>query len=208
MKTIIVGSGMSVLDNENGSEIDEFDTVIRFKGFENNYQDFVDYAGSTMDVLVFNTNINTIRDMQEKCKNGFWKSCFGDTSDYFMTYTSKRSLRRGMRIMKGIVPYKVLTYPPIRKKVSRYVHQNDFGFKRIRRGLTSGVIVLMHVLMNKREFGEIYLHGFDSLVHDRNTLQHYYDPNPLKKHFGCHDTSKEGRVLHDLVDKGTIKVFE
>lgn len=202
MKTIIVGSGRSVLDNKNGGKIDTFDTVIRFKGFEDNYHKFYEEAGSKTDIIAFNTNINTIRDLQEKLNNGYLDANF-DLDTLFMTYTSKVSFRRGLRILKNW-SFEVLTYPPIRKKVSRYVYTKDLS--PLRRSLTSGLIVLMHVLMNKQKYGEIYVHGFDSVVRSKNLKGHYYESgNPS---FSSHNIDKESNVIQSLIRENKVNLLE
>jgi hypothetical protein len=204
MKTLIVASGDTLLDNKNGDVIDTFDHVIRFKGFEKGIFENEDRVGSKVDYISFNTNIHTLRDMKKKTDQNYFSNEFGSVR-FLMTWTYKSSLRRGLRMLKGKMgdQFETVNYNRVKKHVYRCNRKNSLGMHK-QNDFSSGLIIVSHCIMDDR-YQNVYVTGFDSLTETGDTGLHYYDDsasdNTLDR---IHDLENEAKVIQHWIDEGII----
>lgn len=202
MKSIIVASGISVNEKENGDVIDNFDYVIRFKGFENQDEDNVKCVGEKTDAVVFNTNIHTIKDMKSKLDSSFFENRFGDL-DFYMTWTHMYSLRRGLKLLKTHMSnIKVINYEKVKKKIHMASRTVDDFHKN--KDYSSGVIAATY-FKDIENYTPLFVHGFDSIYYEENhEYDHYYketQDNTLKR---IHDLDNEALVIQKWVDENKL----
>jgi hypothetical protein len=204
MKTLIAASGQTILDDENGDVIDDFDHVIRFKGFEKGFFENEACVGSKVDTISFNTNINTLRDMKKKLKQNYFSNTFG--SVYFlMTWTYKSSLRRGLKMVKDEMGdrFETINYNRVKKHVYRCNRKNGLGMHK-QNDFSSGLIIVSHCIMDDR-YQDVYVTGFDSVTETGDTGLHYYDDKSSENTLDrIHDLENEARIIQHWIDEGTI----
>lgn len=62
-KLIIIASGLTVLDYKAGKEIDKFDIVVRFNGYQHGLGKYDEYVGTKTDVLFCNNTGKSLYDL-------------------------------------------------------------------------------------------------------------------------------------------------
>lgn len=201
-RTVVVGSGPSVLLSEMGERIDAHGEIVRFKGFEDGGADVAPHVGTRVTHLCFNTNRDTLKDLVAKMDAGEFDGMRG----YYMTYTSQQALRRGMRMVRPRIGRpEVCNYSRVWRRVRRYAYDRRLDFNT-RKTLTSGMIVIAHLCLVGGRRG-VRVHGFDALSEDGVTEEHYYDRGERINIGRLHDLEGEGRLLSRMRGEGIIETL-
>lgn len=190
MEIIVLGNGPSVLNNEYGKIIDNFDNVLRI----NHYRpEFAKYVG---------TKITTF------CTSTLPRKNFPDISDkvndiiiwedikHITPYDESSKLKRITNSTE------VETYNKIPKKeISEYL-QTNFEMKPFPKAPwpSTGIGILTYLILSKK-YKYIYIYGFDGL---KNRSKIHYFENVIRGNNGEHSSEKELKFLNHHIKEGIL----
>ena len=183
-KIVIVGNGTSILDQEYGQIIDEYETVVRF----NNYgtRGFEKYAGLKTDIW-FNVvnfldkkNEWRMREPYEKIYIHSWEwderkdKLFLDFKDFYKD-KAKNFIEK--------------TKPEIIKEIQEFAGDRSYS------GLSTGLIAVWIML---KKYPSVDIIGFDWW----NTDKHHYNDNAIRG--TLHQPLKEKNIFNKLMGKQSV----
>jgi prolyl 4-hydroxylase len=165
---LLIANGESILNNELGSNIDEYDCVVRFNDF--NIENNETMIGSKINYWVLNENIfsNILENNYETIVNNkiiLLLAINYDNSDYYNDL-----LQHIKNVSEKIIKEKSESYNKkpiiqiIPKKYSQYI-QNNFDFNDFYP--SSEFLTLIYFL---NEFKNITLHGYDFKIANANNM--------------------------------------
>jgi hypothetical protein len=143
---IIIGNGPSVLKNDFGSVIDNFDIVVRINRYYPNK-----HVGSKMTYFFCSP----------------WKLEYNDQ----IYNTAKNILIWNIINMKSAYDNKDKTIFVNHNKINNFLCDN-FKFKKSRPLVSTGIAAIM-TFIDLNKFNKIYIHGFDGLV--KGEKLHYFE---------------------------------
>jgi hypothetical protein len=199
-RTIIIGSGTSVLEYTWGRYIDSFNNVIRFNGFQDGLGSTDEFTGTKLDTLMCNTTSTSY----SRIVSTPVPPCHYTVATLNST---KRNISNGANIIKYLsdsgasvdsfsklgTKYLILLPGGDRFTVNR---SHTLGLWTIVRCIYSGIVPVIH--------------GFDFVDNtnlNRDPLsrqnQHYYNlSEPTTYHF--HNLRQEAEFIHKLIDIGKV----
>jgi hypothetical protein len=161
---LIIGSGYSAL-NHNKSQIEKFNNILRFNGFQNGFGDkkIEETVGFKVDTLVVNTSEISYKYFRERPE---W---YTDVQNFIVT--CNQNARMGV--------YRLHKMTQILK---------DWGKKYsiLYTEYTSGMSTIMHQL---NHYDKVYIIGFDIIDDQVHQYTHYFDN--IKTFFGEHHNIKQ-----------------
>lgn len=188
-KVLVVGSGESILNYKFGSQIDMFDIVVRFNGFDK--APLIEYTGSKVDYVFCNTSVEAYEDII--LKNRIVKNC-----NYILTY-KKDSIEGTQRL-------KIMTKKLMDQKFKPIIIPTDnYGrfIRNNRRGITSGLVAILYFLSI---YEQVTIHGFDLVQGHEGNLGHYYDDKPTTL-TQFHNLELEAEFIKDLIKIDRVRLL-
>ena len=194
MTVVIIGNGSC--DKELGSEINKFDTVVRFKKFV--MKGFEKHVGTKTDVIAWNLG-HLIREDVNYCKKKIGKGKVLVHRPY-IKYGQKKKLSgsQAKKIKKFERFYnsdfKMVSMSESEKIYNLYKHY--FGSYK-KRHLSTGLFFILHYL----HFGgaeKVSIAGFDFFK-----TGHLGDKK--HKHSQAHSSNIEKKIVNDLVKQGKVQ---
>ena len=215
-RVVLVGSGTSMLGTGLGTQIDEFDTVIRFREADHHIEEFKEDCGTKTDILVANGEPSAATRFNEGLKAGDYPRLKGVLFSNAPTYRSptlmglpprnprkdgKSYRRMGARFQAREALYQTLMELHIPFKIvssAKHVYRHPL-VKRRTFAATAGFGMLFY--LSTMGCKEIAICGYDRLydIHDN---KHYYPvANPfyntsLSRH---HNLDKEEPYIRKLI---------
>jgi len=201
-KLIIVASGQSVLDHKLGENIDQFDIVVRFNGYQHGIGKYDEYAGKKTDIMFCNNTQKSLSHLMN----------FPDIYHENIKFILKRCGKKGKnnKKIKDII-------------LNHYKKDNIIQYSRIIRGAkrkdttinipgciknpTLGLMAIFYALGNYGNTHKIYIYGYDRIVKkikDRKYMKHYYEDtkNSNHKHAVRRETDTIRKLIsHDFITK-------
>jgi hypothetical protein len=200
--TVLVGSGVSVLDHELGETIDSFGEVVRFNGFDEAPERFEEYAGAHVDSVVTNTNWNTAKRLKNKLRAETFRELGAE--QFYVTWTRKRSLRRSYKAFKNLVfNDTIVNYTRVQRHAKRFAYDADITEYEPDNDLSSGLIMALHKVFEEKD-RPLYLHGFDAMEKPEVPAKHYYEDEKININ-RIHNLQNEAVMLNGLVEAGYAK---
>ena len=198
-KLIIVASGKTVLDNKMGNEIDAFDKVLRFNGYQYGLNIYDEYVGTKTDLLFCNSS-KVSAAILEKFPNIYPE----DTRFIIKRKKKKQKTLGEILISNNYILNNIIYY----RKIYRNIAKNNIVVSippRIKNP-TLGLMSIFYALNEYQDY-KIYIHGFDRIVKKitrRRYMDHYYSskPNINYKHAVSIETSTIKKLLnHDFITR-------
>ena len=226
-EVVIVGSGRSLLGSGLGEKIDSFENIIRFNGADDHLEEFQADTGLRTTIFTFNTNIKTLRLVDQKIKDAVFDTT--DISEFYMTsgnayihpvkYLRKSKAGRNIYdfLQTDQIPWRLFSHNTARDALKKLdLDSKRFSMLSRRRrakhrfwAFTSGLIVLCNII---DMYDKIYLCGFDWLAekgewYNESLRGHFYDD--VKLPFKRHHLGGESKLIKRLIDRtGKIEVLK
>lgn len=187
---IIVGNSPAILSQKKGSEIDNFDIVIRFNRFCT--KGFEEHTGVKTDI--WNINYRTLQLAKHGFENKAKKIFVHGTYENF-----DHEIEKYAKLLSKIknIPN---CYLIKREQLSITKEKNDTNYL-----LTSGLQTII-ILLEICDVPELFITGFDFLK-DKNNLHYFekYRRNDLKGEGRKHDSVLEESIVNSYVRDDRIQ---
>ena len=209
MNSIIIGSGKSSLGYDLGSKIDEFDNIIRFKGFETNYKNFSKNLGEKMTHLYFNTSKLVIDDFYNLYKEDYFQKEF-NINKFTMTIFEVFFLnyKNYIELVKNQKKTDLFNFTSTVTVVNRMKEIAGINIESI--NYTSGLHAIISTLYsNMGTDNETYIHGFDAIDKNykhNNKFSHYYEEAETTI-LEWHNIGYEKKIIEYLIDNKFLKTL-
>lgn len=198
-KVIIIGNSCCLLENENGSKIDEFDVVIRFNGYK--IRNYEKHVGSKINISCFGIQgssavdgmirYNHIKKNIQK-SNKIWFPIFKAKDKHQINFIKK------MEIETDNISY---INENIKKNLLSKLKKNGCVCRK-GEGPTTGMYIIEKALDVYKD-SEIYITGFDPIK--KHKYSHYWSPKIT--HFSHRTLRAENSLINEYLEKGTLKLL-
>ena len=182
---ILVGNDPSILENEFGSKIDQFDKVVRFNNFE--VEGYEKYVGSKCSVLA-----------RRACDDvKMWPNEMFEEVVCFVTYCKwTQGMLNVARQVKGHYEGKcTVVFPHTCASIGREMEldqpHNEWA--------SVGALALGYFT---RIYDKVTVCGFDHLVPQNGKVEHYFPKPPKDDKF--HNGEKERRFTESLISQNKV----
>lgn len=186
MNVIVVGNGSSLLNQQNGKKINEFDIVVRFNsytinGFEKHVGTKTDYWFNTVN---FNDKNNQFR-LKCNYKKIIWHCWIWDPE-------KDNAYQSFLKFFEG----KDVNFS--KTKIETIRELQEYSQDKTYFNYSTGMIAIWMLL---KEFEELTITGFDWW--DRKIKKHHYNDNGSIGNI--HNPDKEYIVIQKLINENKIK---
>lgn len=198
-KVIIVGNSCCLLENENGSKIDEFDVVIRFNGYK--IKEYEKYVGSKIDISCF--GIQGPSAVSDMIKRMYIKKNIQDSNKIWFPIFKAKARHQINFIKKMEIDSDNIGYitKEIKENLLSKFKKHGFIYKK-GYGPTTGMYIIEKAL-DVFKNGEIYITGFDP--GKKHKYSHYWTPKNTQY---SHSTLKaENNLIKEYLENGTLKLL-
>lgn len=204
-KLIIVASGLTALDYKSGQEIDKFDIVVRFNGYQHGLGKYDEYVGTKTDVLFCNNTEKSLSDLTS------FSSIYMDSIKFVLKQVKKSKTKDlNNKKIKNLLlnnynASNIIHY----KNIVREINKNE-KFITMHPGIRNPTLGLMSIFycVTMYENYEVYIHGFDRIsktITNRKYMSHYYQDKP---NFNTkHAVKRETSTIRRLINNDFIKRF-
>jgi hypothetical protein len=199
-KLIIIGSGRSVLNYKIGKNIDLFDIVVRFNGYQEGLGKYDEYAGTKTDIIFCNKTSMSKKYIKK------YPLIYNNKILFILKRSSQKKHKDIISlILNHYSTSNIIHY----KNIFRSIQIND---KKVIipdniRNPTLGLMSVFYCL-NKYKNYNIYIHGFDRIdkkIKNKKYMSHYYETfdNLNTKH----NLTTETNTLKKLIKYEIIKKY-
>jgi hypothetical protein len=203
-KLIIVGSGATVLDYKIGKDIDSFDKIIRFNGYQRGLGTCDEYVGTKTDILFCNNTGKSLSHIVDFC------DIYTNNTIFILKKAKNKK--------------KVINNKEIKKVLlNNYLNNNIINYKKIIRSIeignkkisipsyinnpTLGLLAIFYAMEKYRDY-HIFIHGFDRIaknIKGRRYMNHYYENEPNINF--KHAVRRETTIIRELINNDFINRF-
>jgi hypothetical protein len=203
-KLIIVGSGATVLDYKVGKDIDSFDKIIRFNGYQRGLGVYDEYAGTKTDILFCNNTRKSLSHIVD------FSDIYTKNTMFILKKAKNKKKEINNNQIKNLLLNNYLTQNII--NYNKIIGSTEVNNKKISipsciKNPTLGLLAIFYAIENYKDY-HIYIHGFDRIVKKitvRRYMNHYYESQPNINF--KHAVRRETRVIRELINNDFINRF-
>jgi CRISPR/Cas system-associated protein endoribonuclease Cas2 len=203
-KLIIVGSGAMVLDYKSGQDIDSFDKIIRFNGYQRGLGTCDEYVGTKTDILFCNNTGKSLSHIVD------FPDIYTNNTIFILKKVKNKKRKINNKQIKKVLLNNYLNNNIINyNKIIRSVEVNNkkISMPSCVKNPTLGLLAIFYAIEKYKDY-HIYIHGFDRIVKQitgRRYMNHYYESGPNLNF--KHAVRRETSVIRKLISNDFIKKF-